>query len=217
LPGTLTGVTEIGPGLRERKKQRTRDAISAAAIGLFLERGYDRVSVAEVAAVAEVSKPTLFKYFASKEDLALHRIADHAGELARVVLGRSSGASPLAALHAHFRHGLADRDPVTGLNDHPQVLAYHRLIFETPTLAGRVAAHAAADEDSLAAALSDDAPEPADFVAAGQIVAVRRILARANWRHLAAGVSADARHPGALAAADDAFALLAGGLGARYR
>ncbi len=202
-------------GLRERKKQRTRDALSAAAIGLFLERGYDRVSVAEVAAVAEVSKPTLFKYFASKEDLALHRIADHAGELARVVLGRSSGTSPLAALHAHFQHGLDARDPVTGLNDHPQVLAYHRLIFETPALAGRVAAHAAADEESLAEALGDT-PEPVDLVAAGQIVTVRRILARENWRHLAAGVSAQARYPGALAAADDAFALLAGGLSVRY-
>lgn len=203
------------PGLRERKKQRTRDALSAAAIELFLERGYDRVSVAEVAAVAEVSKPTLFKYFASKEDLALHRIADHAGELARVVRGRPAGTSPLAALHAHFRAGLDARDPVTGLNDHPQVLAYHRLIFETPSLAGRVAAYAGADEDSLAAVLGDT-PEPVDLVAAGQIVAVRRILARENWRHLAAGVSADDRHPSALDAADAAFGLLAGGLSARY-
>jgi AcrR family transcriptional regulator len=215
LPGTLTGVIETGPGLRERKKQRTRDAISAAAIELFLERGYDRVSVAEVAAVAEVSKPTLFKYFASKEDLALHRIADHAGEPARVVLGRRADDSPLGALHMHFRHGLDVRDPVTGLNDHPQVLAYHRLIFETPALAGRVATYAAADEESLAEALHDT-PEPVDLVAAGQILAVRRILARENWRHLAAGVSADARHPGARDAADAAFALLAGGLSARY-
>ncbi|GAB7040118.1 MULTISPECIES: TetR/AcrR family transcriptional regulator [Catenuloplanes] len=204
-------------GLRERKKQRTRDAISTAAIALFLERGYDRVSVAEVAAAAEVSKPTLFKYFASKEDLALHRAADHAGEPARVVRARPAGVAPLAALRAHFRAGLDARDPVTGLNDHPQVLAYHRLVFETPALAARVAAHAAGDEESLAAALAGaDTPGSAEFVAAGQIVAARRILARENWRHLATGESADARHPGAVEAAEDAFAMLANGLSGRY-
>ena len=64
-------------GLRERKRQRTHDVISAAAISLFLAEGFERVSVADVAAAAEVSKPTLFKYFATKEDLVLHRIADH--------------------------------------------------------------------------------------------------------------------------------------------
>ncbi|HTF12739.1 MAG TPA: TetR family transcriptional regulator, partial [Asanoa sp.] len=128
-------------GLRERKRQRTHDTISAAAITLFLERGFDAVPVADVAAAAEVSKPTLFKYFPTKEDLVLHRIADHSGEAARVVRDRSEGERPLAALRRHFLDGLRDRDPVTGLNDHPQVLAYHRMVFETPSLAARVASY----------------------------------------------------------------------------
>ncbi len=63
------------PGLRERKKQRMFQTLSDVAIGLFLERGFDAVSVAEVAAAAEVSKPTLFRYFPAKEDLVLHRVA----------------------------------------------------------------------------------------------------------------------------------------------
>ncbi|GAA1534328.1 hypothetical protein GCM10009730_49500 [Streptomyces albidochromogenes] len=57
-------------GLRERRKQRTYRVISDAAIALFLEKGFDEVSVAEVAAAAEISKPTLFRYFPAKEDLA---------------------------------------------------------------------------------------------------------------------------------------------------
>jgi AcrR family transcriptional regulator len=197
-------------GLRERKRQRTHDAISGAAISLFLAEGFERVSVADIAAAAEVSKPTLFKYFATKEDLVLHRVDDHRAEAARVVA--ASELPPLAALHGHFRDGLERRDPVTGLNDVPEVLAYHRLVFETPALASRVASYAADDEAALAAALSG----PDARVAASQIVAVQRVLARDNWARLVAGESADARLPGAIADADRAYGLLRGGLGAVY-
>lgn len=76
------------PGLRERKKQLTYQAVSDAAIAMFLERGFDKVSVAEVAAAADISKPTLFRYFPAKEDLVLHRFADHEDESARVVAER---------------------------------------------------------------------------------------------------------------------------------
>ncbi|MFI1194886.1 TetR/AcrR family transcriptional regulator [Micromonospora sp. NPDC020750] len=219
-------------GLRERKRQRTHDAISAAAISLFVERGFDRVSVAEVAAAAEVSKPTLFKYFATKEDLVLHRIADHRGESARVVRGRRPGEAPLAALRRHFLDGLDRRDPVTGLNDDPRVLAYHGMVFSTPSLAARVAGHAAAEEAALADALDDAAgtrrdergrPEPearpdglTGRLAAAQIVAAQRVLARDNWRRLTEGCTAARAHPEAVAAADHAFTLLDAGL-APYR
>ncbi|MDW8810526.1 TetR family transcriptional regulator, partial [Streptomyces scabiei] len=80
-------------GLRERKKRRMYERVSEIAIRLFLEKGFDAVSVAEVAAAAEISKPTLFRYFPAKEDLVLHRIADHEDETARVVAGRAEGES----------------------------------------------------------------------------------------------------------------------------
>src|SRR5690606_3736169 len=64
------------PGLRERKKQRTREAILKAAFAMFAESGFDRVHVADIAAAAEVSKPTLFAYFPTKEDLVLHRFSE---------------------------------------------------------------------------------------------------------------------------------------------
>ncbi|GIF14195.1 TetR/AcrR family transcriptional regulator [Actinoplanes teichomyceticus] len=202
-----------GRGLRELKKQRTFDAISTIAIGMFLAHGYDRVSVNDIAAAAEISKPTLFRYFPSKEDLVLHRIADHAGEPARVVAGRPGGQPAVDALHRHFRDGLARRDPVTGLNDDPDVLAYHDLVFATPSLAARVHDYQARDEESLAEALTADAPDPLTArLAAAQILAVQRVLARENWRRLSAGESAEALHPDAAAAADRAFHQLRTGL-----
>ena len=140
-------------GLRARKKVRTRDAIADAAISLFLAHGFDHVSVSDIAATAEVSKPTLFRYFATKEDLVLHRFMDHNGEAARVVRDRRPDVAPIAALHRHFRAGLDRFEPVTGLNDHPEVVAFHRLVFSTPSLAGRLTQYMLDDEDALAAAL----------------------------------------------------------------
>lgn len=189
-------------GLRERKRQRTHDTISATAIRLFLERGFDAVSVADVAAAAEVSKPTLFRYFPTKEDLVLHRIGDHLEEAARVVRGSTD---PVGALHRHFLDGLARRDPVTGLNDVPEVLAYHRMVFETPTLAARRAAFVDADERALAAALGGGLVAS---LRAAQILAVQRVLARENWRALDGGRSADDHYPDAVDAADQGFGFL---------
>ncbi|WNO73792.1 helix-turn-helix domain-containing protein [Streptomyces sp. AM8-1-1] len=212
-----------GTGLRERKKQQTYRAISDAAIALFLEKGFEAVSVAEIAAAADVSKPTLFRYFPAKEDMALHRFADHEDEAARVVAAREPGVSPLDALLGHFLDGLDRGDPVTGLSDVPQVLAFHRLLYGTPSLVARLYAYQARSEEALAAALDGGEPRAgaADGggapvtarLAAGQIIAVIRILAEENWRRIAAGESAEDVRPSAVDAARLAFAQLRNGLG----
>ncbi|MEU5399961.1 TetR family transcriptional regulator [Streptomyces sp. NPDC005963] len=199
-------------GLRERKKQQMYRRLSDTAIALFVERGFEGVTVAEVAAVVEVSKPTLFRYFPTKEDLVLHRLADHEGEAARVVAGRGAGSSALEALREHFLAGLERRDPVTGLNDAPEVLAFHRLLYGTPSLLARLHAHVERDEAALAAALNGGPAGLPRHLAAGQIVAVRRILAQENWRRILAGASADELRPEAVAAADAAFTQLESGL-----
>jgi AcrR family transcriptional regulator len=191
-------------GLRDRKKQQTHDALSQAAIELFLERGFDEVSVTDIATAADVSKPTLFKYFATKQDLVLHRIADHAGEAARVVA--NSSADPIEALRAHFVDGLKRRDPVTGLNDDPGVLAFHRLIFDTPALVARRHQFVAADQAALADALGNNLT--AELLAA-DLISTQHVLARRNWSALTAGRTADTQYRTARAEATHAYARLA--------
>lgn len=197
-------------GLRARKKARTRDAIADAAISLFLAHGFDRVSIIDIAAAAEVSKPTLFRYFPTKEDLVLHRFADHNGEAARVVRDRQPGVSPVTALHRHFRAGLDRYEPVTGLNDHPEVVAFHRLVFSTPSLAGRLTRYLLDDEEALAGALGTGIEAR---LRAAQVLAVQRVLARTNWQKIADGRAARDVHPEAVADADLAFAQLRSGTG----
>ncbi|MGW6582340.1 TetR family transcriptional regulator [Streptomyces globisporus] len=196
-------------GLRERKKRLTYQAVSDAAIRMFLERGFDKVSVAEVAAAADISKPTLFRYFPAKEDLVLHRFADHEDEAARVVTARAPDETPLDALRRHFLDGLDRRDPVTGLCDAPQVLAFLRLLYGTPSLVARLHAYQGRSEAALARALGGAL---SGRLAAGQIIAVLRILALENWRRIDAGESADRVYAGAVQAAEEAFVQLRTGL-----
>lgn len=191
-------------GLRERKKRRMYRTVSDIAIRMFLERGFDAVSVAEVAAAAEISKPTLFRYFPAKEDLVLYRIADHEEEPARVV---REGPTPLEALRRHFLEGLERRDPVTGLNDDPEVLAFHALLYGTPSLVARLYRQLERTEEALAEALGGGLDAR---LAAGQVVAVRRILAQENWRRIAAGERLDDVREDAVTAAERAFDVLAG-------
>jgi AcrR family transcriptional regulator len=209
---------EEPPGLRERKRLRTHRTISETAIALFLERGYDQVSITEIAAAAEVSRRTLFAYFPSKDDLVLHRIADHQDEAARVVRERAPGEAPLDALHRHLRSALARRDPITGLCDNPEVVAFYQLIVNTPALASALSRYQARSEEALAAALRDATPaddpqsEQVARLAAAQIIAIHTTLGRANQARIAAGQTADAIAPDALAEADRAHQLLRSGL-----
>ncbi|WCD89902.1 HTH-type transcriptional repressor Bm3R1 [Streptomyces xanthophaeus] len=200
-------------GLRENKKLRTRRQLAATALELFLERGFDAVSVADVAAAAEVSKPTLFRYFPSKEDLVLDRFADHQDEAARIVRERPAGQGPVQALHAHFLAALAERDPITGLCDHPNVLAFQGLLYSTASLGSRMAHYTAREVELLAAVLEAESVPPfAARLAALHLVTVRQELGRGNWRRLDAGRSADEVYPEAVADADLAFGMLTGGL-----
>jgi AcrR family transcriptional regulator len=104
----------VQTGLRERKKQQTRQRISAAALELFDERGFDRVPVAEIAQAAEVSEATLFNYFPTKEDLVYGGMEAYEQQLLEAVRHRPAGTSVLAAFRDHvlqLRGALASDDP----------------------------------------------------------------------------------------------------------
>jgi AcrR family transcriptional regulator len=102
-PTQGTGVPPAG--LRAWKKARTRLTISNVATGLFMRDGFEAVTVAQIAAAAEVSVKTVFNYFPSKEDLFFDRIEDVIGALADAVVERPAGATIVGALHGV----LADR------------------------------------------------------------------------------------------------------------
>lgn len=200
-------------GLRERKKERTRNLIAAEALRLFREQGFDEVSVVEVAAAAEVSKATLFRYFPTKEDLVLHRFADHLGEAARIVRERPPGQTPTAALRDHYLARLAARDPVTGLNDHPEVLAFMDLLYGTPSLrTGLVQRYTGQDIDALAQALPGTSTPVARRLAATHLIAVQQELGLENWRTIASGRTADEAYADAVTAAEQAYGQLMTGL-----
>jgi AcrR family transcriptional regulator len=88
-------------GRRERKKAATRQAIADAALELFLEHGFDRVSVRDIAEQADVSTTTLFAHFPSKESLVFDREEDIEAQLAAAVRERPAGQDVLEALRAH--------------------------------------------------------------------------------------------------------------------
>lgn len=95
------------PGLRERKKQQTRLAISDVATRLFIERGFDNVTVAEVAEAADVSVNTIFNYFSTKEELFFDRGDEVKEEPARMVRARRPGEPVADALYRQYREAAA--------------------------------------------------------------------------------------------------------------
>jgi AcrR family transcriptional regulator len=86
------------PGLRERKKARTRRVIADAAARLFAERGYEQVAVSDVARAAEVSEQTVYNYFQTKEQLVIDRDQLVQDELSRRIRTRAPGTTPAAAI-----------------------------------------------------------------------------------------------------------------------
>lgn len=206
-----------GQGLRERKKEQTRRALWKAARDLILERGYDKVSVAEIAAAAQVSKMTVFNYVSSKEDLILGPMEEHLEDVSHAVRDRLPGESVVAAVRRQFLAALAARDPSVALNDIPEIVALRRLIEETPALRARALQFSARAQKLLAEEIAKVVgPEDAGLapVAAGQLMGARNALIGYNRQRLLAGDSPAEVYPDAVALTERAFTMVESGLGA---
>jgi AcrR family transcriptional regulator len=103
-------ISSPSPGLRERKKQKTRNTIIKVALELFAERGYEQTTIAEIADAAEVSPRTIFAYFPSKEDIVFCQLPETHERLAQALRERPDGTTALGALR-DFIAGSLTSDP----------------------------------------------------------------------------------------------------------
>jgi AcrR family transcriptional regulator len=136
-------------GLRERKKANTRKMISDHATGLFIERGYERVTVTEIAESAEVAVTTLFNYFPTKKSLVFDENLHLEEALIDAVLARPKGSSILDALQTHFLS--LPRVTQRKTKEYEDI---KRLIRTTPDLAKEHREHWIRYEQSLARVIS---------------------------------------------------------------
>ena len=122
------------PGLRERKKRQTRQVITEAAQRLFVARGFDAVTVADVAREANVSEGTVFNYFRTKEDLFYGQMEAFEAELIEAVRDRAPGESVLSA----FRRFNEDRSGRLAAEDVAELVAtVAPIIAASPALQAR--------------------------------------------------------------------------------
>jgi AcrR family transcriptional regulator len=208
-------VRMAGEGLRERKKQRTRQLIADTARRLFAERGFEAVPVSEIAREADVSEATVFNYFPSKEDLFYHRLEAFEEELLSSIRDRPRDESVLAAFGRFLttpRGLLATRDP----DQVERLAAITRVIIESPALLAREQQVYAQYTDALAKLLAAQAGASADdlepWVVARTLIGLHQATVDYSRREILAGTRNPALARRVRRHAQQALELLANGL-----
>jgi AcrR family transcriptional regulator len=201
----------MAEGLRERKKQRTREQIIEAAMGLFAERGYHATTIADIAEAAEVAPRTFFSYFPSKEAVVFHDAERDLDGLASALSDRLPGETAFDALRRWidtiFDEKLGGRD---------EALLRKRLCREDEGLANFQGGVMARVHELLLGAIAADLDEPPDalrprLVAAAAVAALNSLDTSVREK---ADQSAPVGKTEALAILDDAMVFLRGGLDA---
>ena len=197
-------------GLRELKKQQTRQQIAEIARRRFAEDGFERVTVADIAREAQVSEKTVFNYFPTKEDLVYWRLESFEQELLGTIRDRAEGESVLEAFGRFVRapRGMLADDVDEDTRE--QLAALTRTIASSPALLARERQIFEGYTRTLAEAIPGDGIEP--WVVANALMGVHRALVDFARRRILEG----ARHPELAdeirAEADRALALLERGL-----
>ena len=194
-----------GPaGLRERKKQRTRELIASTALALFSERGYHATTVAEIAATADVSERTVFGYFATKEDLLF---ADHLAleqDLAQALEARSPGTSALDTLRAFVVENVSRLDEQARIRweivSHDELPLSHQRMRQ------------AAFGEVIATAIARELGEKVDDLRPQLVTAAVIAAFTATYEHRYRARSQTASRAQAVAVIDEAITFLRGGL-----
>ncbi len=186
---------------RERKKQRTRDALIDAAMELFAAKGYERTTVREITEAVDVSERTFFRYFASKEDLVLSFVRDGLTGFAEALMARPAEEDPLTAARNAFGVSIRQR---TADEPSPSYLSVVGLIESTPVLLAAYLRYVHDHDDELTQIIAqregiDPAADRRPRVLAAVIGALV-FLANRDWR------DGHDQSPEAMAAAFDAYA-----------
>jgi AcrR family transcriptional regulator len=201
----------VAEGLRERKKQRTREQIIEAAMGLFAERGYHATTIADIAEAADVAPRTFFSYFPSKEAVVFHNVDRDMDALAAALRNRLPGENAFDALRrwidTMFDEWMAEED---------QALLRKRLCVEDEGLANFEGGVMARMHELLLEAIADDLDEPPDalrprLVAAAAVAALTSLKGTVDEK---AEQQVPVAKAEALAVLDDAMLFLRGGLDA---
>ncbi len=204
---------DVTEGRRERKKRATRDLIAATARRLFAERGFDAVTVAEIAAAADVAEKTVFNHFATKEDLVFAGRDRRTGALQARLAQRPAGTPVLEVFRATTDAMLDDL--LAGADD--EALAVTRIVLGSAALQHRLAAGWEEEAAALAALIAssvgaaDDDVLPA--VVGRTLVWTHRTILRAAVSGLLAGEDAEAVAARLRVQATRAYDRLAAGLG----
>jgi AcrR family transcriptional regulator len=205
-------------GLRELKKERTRELIADTAWRLFADRGFDRVTVAEVAHEAQVAPATVFNYFSTKEDLFFFRLEAFGARLVEAVGSRPAGEPALAAFRRHLLQpaGLLGQLEAGDAQALERLRTVHGMIAASPALQAREQRALAGYADALAALLAAESGAPAGEVkarvAANALIGVQRALIDYVRERVLAGDQPERLAGDVRKLARRAFALLAEGL-----
>jgi len=205
-------------GLRELKKEQTRRLIADTAWRLFADRGFDQVSVAEIAREAQVAEATVFNYFRSKEDLFYWRLEAFGARLTDAIAARPPGEPVLTAFRRYLlaEGGLLAQVEAGDAEALARLRTISRTITASPALLAREQQALAGNADSLAALLAaESGADPDDLrphLVANTLLGAQRTLIDYVRRRI---LTAD--DPARLAAAvreltAEAFTLLADGL-----
>ncbi|GIJ44297.1 TetR family transcriptional regulator [Virgisporangium aliadipatigenens] len=152
--------------VRDRKRARTREALVAAAADLFERRGYERTTVADIAAAADIGTRTFFSYFASKEELLFPETDARLRAALKVIDEREPDEEPATVLLRALRRVGDDSDDLVS----PLAALRLRLVLEVPAVRGRALQIQADAQKEIARHLAAAYPDRLDEVTAAALV-----------------------------------------------